>query len=362
MHLTLAVAAVLLPCAVGHGQMNFPPSRIQSSLNTGSTCTGDEPEKSPQSGVCLWFSNGCQPGCSECGGADCGQGPCCKTLMKPTLIDPQLRTYNNTAGFDWTAHNPWRSPGFAPIYSPCGLAGGGYTPYLPGGGIPPPGVKQGFDGRDLPELSGIKTVWPQGSAQDVAWSISANHGGGYSYRLCPKSANMTEECFQSHHLQFVGDQSWIQYGDDESNRTAIPATRVSVGTNPPGSQWTKNPIPACSGPAGGAQKAPGCDKPMFPAPLTDVIPPEPRFGVDSPGLYGACAGRCAAYGPYGNCTAEEEAYWTRRCKFNIIDKVLVPGNLPIGDYLLSFRWDCEQTLQIWSECSDVTITAQNVIV
>merc|ERR1719230_2352157 len=84
-------------------------------------------------------------------------------------------------------------------------------------------------------------------------TLHANHGGGYSYRLCPRSSELTEECFQRHHLQFVGDKSWLQWaGKDESNRTAINATRVSEGTNPPGSQWTKNPIPACAGDVGGS--------------------------------------------------------------------------------------------------------------
>ena len=26
-----------------------------------------------------------------------------------------------------------------------------------------------------------------------------------------------------------------------------------------------------------------------------------------------------------------------------------------GEYVLSFRWDCEQTPQIWNGCSDITI-------
>merc|ERR1712216_1067635 len=40
-------------------------------------------------------------------------------------------------------------------------------------------------------------------AQDVGWNIIANHGGGYAYRLCPKSSNLTEACFQRHHLEFA---------------------------------------------------------------------------------------------------------------------------------------------------------------
>ena len=36
-----------------------------------------------------------------------------------------------------------------------------------------------------------------------------------------------------------------------------------------------------------------------------------------------------------------------------MDKVEVPKDLETGDYVLSFRWDCEQTPQIWNTCADV---------
>lgn len=38
----------------------------------------------------------------------------------------------------------------------------------------------------------------------------------------------------------------------------------------------------------------------------------------------------------------------------IVDKVHVP-KVPPGDYAVSFRWDCEQTSQVWQSCGDVTI-------
>merc|ERR1711971_847393 len=47
--------------------------------------------------------------------------------------------------------------------------------------------------------------------------------------------------------------------------------------------------------------------------------------------------------------------------YEIIDKVKVPDLQP-GRYVLSFRWDCEQTPQIWSQCSDIEITASEMIV
>lgn len=43
--------------------------------------------------------------------------------------------------------------------------------------------------------------------------------------------------------------------------------------------------------------------------------------------------------------------------FQIVDKIKVP-QLPEGEYVVSFRWDCEQTPQVWSQCADVVITSQ----
>ena len=86
--------------------------------------------------------------------------------------------------------------------------------------------------------------------ETVGWGIVANHGGGYQYRLCSKKDQLTEECFQRTPLKFHGDDQWVQYGDD-GVKVVFKANRTSVGTWPPGSQWTKNPIPACDRPDGG---------------------------------------------------------------------------------------------------------------
>ena len=43
----------------------------------------------------------------------------------------------------------------------------------------------------------------------------------------------------------------------------------------------------------------------------------------------------------------------------IVDKVHVPKDLPPGDYVVQWRWDCEQTPQIWAGCGDVTVVAES---
>ena len=51
------------------------------------------------------------------------------------------------------------------------------------GGDPPPGYKQGADGRVLAELPGPKKIWKRGSHVNASWAVIANHGGGYQYLL-----------------------------------------------------------------------------------------------------------------------------------------------------------------------------------
>ena len=41
----------------------------------------------------------------------------------------------------------------------------------------------------------------------------------------------------------------------------------------------------------------------------------------------------------------------------ISDHVIIPETLPPGDYVLGWRWDAEETAQVWSNCADVIISA-----
>uniref|UniRef100_A0A6T8BFU4 Chitin-binding type-4 domain-containing protein n=1 Tax=Prymnesium polylepis TaxID=72548 RepID=A0A6T8BFU4_9EUKA len=44
-------------------------------------------------------------------------------------------------------------------------------------------------------------------------------------------------------------------------------------------------------------------------------------------------------------------------RFEMVDQLEVPADAPPGEYSLSWRWDCEQTPQVWNSCADITITA-----
>jgi len=256
---------------------------------------------------------------------------------EPTL-EPDMYTYEDYYWFFF--ENPWRAPGSAPVHSPCGVAGGnprGCPEGKPQGDAffdcEGGGYSYGPRAEDY-EFKDYKTTeWRAGTEVEAMWSQIANHGGGYSYRLCKlpeegKSA-LTEECFQKTPLAFAGDMQWVQYGNDVNNRTEFRANRTTHGTFPEGSQWTKNPIPACSGPDGGS------------AFNDDSCPQGTQFPPPAPGLFG--------YGQshVGNVYTFFD--------YSVVDKLEVPADLTPGEYVLSFRWDCEQTPQIWSTCASIQI-------
>jgi len=203
---------------------------------------------------------------------------------------------------------PWYAPGTAPIFSPCGTAGGnpggctqadqeefgdccGGANAVGNAGCGGWSMGQNAEEYDWP-LAPV-TDWEAGSVQEVAWFVSANHGGGYSFRLCkqPEEGNsaLTEECFQQTPLNFEGDKVWVTYpSEDKTERHQFKAVRISQGTFPEGSEWTEGPL------------------------------------LSSLGLG------------------------------HMIDNVRVP-DIERGNYVLSFRWDCMRSNQVWNMCANVNI-------
>merc|ERR1712216_100021 len=53
----------------------------------------------------------------------------------------------------------------------------------------------------------------------------------------------------------------------------------------------------------------------------------------------------------------KEKFEKETFSWGIVDKVRVP-TIPDGDYVISFRWDSEQTPQVWNTCGDVTIKTE----
>jgi hypothetical protein len=277
---------------------------------------------------CFWFSQGCTIGCKTCdGGASnpntkdrCGSG------MQATLNDPKLRTYNRAApagsDADIYKHNPWRAPGFAPIYDACGMASGG-PPWVPGGVggeakyFNTTWAKAGELGSKVlqPAPSGI--VWRAGGVATAKWSIRANHGGGYSYRLCARSETLDESCFQRTPLRFASRVHRLEFVDGAYED--VNATFVSEGTKPRGSMWAMNPLPYSN------KDSP----PEFEPPCEETVD---RLKSDT--------GRCSGRDPYNT---------------TISDQLEVPAGLRPGSYVLGIRWDCEKSAQVWSNCADIEV-------
>ena len=458
--------------------LNPPPrSAHGQTIATGnSLCNATEPySKASQPGyycgigcqgnACLYYQIGCfqsSPACSYTGKtlypvpADlvkAGNAPDWRPPA-PTLgggnqqHEHELRTYNidNQSHLgDWTKWNPWRSPGTAginnPEFQPCGVNSGS-KPSFPD--PPAAGQPQFANGTDLPS-TGPSTQWKKGSVVNAEWSIYANHGGGYSYRLCKKVPGqpLTEECYQQTPLDFADETTTITYYDGSRAPFEINATSTNVGTYPKGSMWRKNPIPMCGCDIGGyctpdqtefqkyAYQQHGMGKTLKPK----VVLSETIEAVLSGGGkhcnsvaknkcgtkigYNTClhCGADSAYdcevccpgltkvnkGGYTWCSTGKKPeptncdpktnptgcftipYNTTHGKsshcptslmfdqqwddgtgsggegkfmFSMTDKLKVPSDLVAGEYSLSWRWDCEQTPQVWNSCADVTITEQ----
>jgi len=215
--------------------------------------------------------------------------------------------------------HPWNAPGSAPVYgNGCGVNGGNPNGCTGGGEVLGQCCGKPFTG-DCGGYSGGKsalehyqdglfgepklTTWTRGEAAEVYWVSNAYHRGGYAYRLCrvPDGQywKVTEECFQQGHLNFSGTTSWIYWKPWVSKPKYfqwgwIPVDLITTktGTTPEGSEWAKINLPKEAG-------------------TGDV--------------------------------------WAFK------DLVEVPQGLTPGDYVLSFRWDCLTSPQIWSACANIKI-------
>jgi len=282
---------------------------------------------------CMWYTQGTKiPGNATIPLND----PARTFFHQPTAITDRpikLQPLN----WHWVSKNPWSAPGTSPVDSPCGLMGGKVeksTEAVKGlrkeGHFvwwdPKDGYGDNSIEREFPNA--VTTEWVEGSVVDAAWGISAQHGGGYSYRLCklpPEGrSGLTEECFQQHVLSFVGNTSWLQFGENVSHRRAIPALRVTNGTFPKGSMWSRNPIPSCAQHGGGDTCWHG---PMFPPPIEGI---------------------------YGFGDEHSDGF-----QFSIVDRLQIPSGLPQGDYVFSWRWDAEDGEQVWAQCANVRILPKN---
>eukprot|EP00036_Acanthoecidae_sp_10tr_P009679 CAMPEP_0182924574 /NCGR_PEP_ID=MMETSP0105_2-20130417/6679_1 /TAXON_ID=81532 ORGANISM="Acanthoeca-like sp., Strain 10tr" /NCGR_SAMPLE_ID=MMETSP0105_2 /ASSEMBLY_ACC=CAM_ASM_000205 /LENGTH=383 /DNA_ID=CAMNT_0025062369 /DNA_START=31 /DNA_END=1182 /DNA_ORIENTATION=+ len=379
-----SVVAAAVVSVWGHGAMVTPRSRNSVDFNVGvntqrcSNVTGDTCQNGQAS---FWYSQGCFIGCPTCDNmSGRRQVDLCGLGKKQTLTDPKYWSVNRDAvpgsPNDIYKHNPWRAPGSAPVMDACGLAGGSYsrqsgaeagdytkTQYAMHGDVGTQVLKP------LPNYE--PPTYTRGGTAEVTWSMRNNHGGGYQYRLCPlpegNFTELTEACFQQHPLDFVQDEQAIVFKNGTLLKlTAEQTTFVSEGTMPAGSTWSMIPMPpTLLGPC----CIPGTND-------TDATPFHCNPGETGvaacktgcepcPGTPGSDCSRCDQVGtvlpdrykpgipPFpAPCDGCEGVDWNG---LSVRDVVKIPSDLPAGKYILGFRYDCEATAQVWSNCADVTL-------
>ena len=122
-------------------------------------------------------------------------------------------------------------------------------------------------------------------------------------------------------LNFVNGSQTLRWDGVGGKELHIGGQYVTTGTLPRGSSWAKNPIPRGD---------------EFPTPCGE----DPKScGGDQHRTKCECSG---AWGPYN---------------LEIVDTVEIPVSLSPGEYVVGWRWDCEESAQVWSSCADVTIEA-----
>lgn len=172
--------------------------------------------------------------------------------------------------------------------------------------------------------------------------------GGYSYRLCPANETLTEACFQKIPLNFTGRPSFRWTNGSE---WFYNGTYVSEGTFPPHSMWARNPIPRINDSPGDSGSPTnvdnGCKEPAIGLRCRQFDPICPGESKSSPSWH-KIEPNSRASDVEGECSGD----WTGGI---LVDRVAVPAALPPGDYVLGWRWDCEETAQIWSSCADIHI-------
>merc|ERR1719320_2176334 len=155
----------------------------------------------------------------------------------------------------------------------------------------------GSSALDIDFPQAVTTEWELGSIQDVYWGTHGGHWGGYTYRLCKippgGKKEINETCFAQNVLEFSTPYTMMRhmlYTDEDWLK--VDQKDLTVGTYPAGSAWRH---------------------------VVKIV----KSGSDA-------------------------AQMLRK------DVVIVPNNLPEGDYVLSFRWDT-QAAQVWVSCSNIKL-------
>lgn len=370
----------------GHGSLVSPAARNafdrslpryaggkNSMCNCGNVTSGcDVGLREHMSGqACFWFSQGCFIGCATCDNRSIqpdGMDPrapennsCVRgsqpagSTSQPTLphrLWSMNRAAVESSNGDIFRYHPWRAPGSAPVTDACGMAGGTIPKYAGPGhtffsevDINGSTIKLGDLGTKVLRKGPAAAIWKAGTVVEAKWGLRFNHGGGYQYRLCPANEELNEDCFQRNPLDFDPSKQALEWKN--GTRMLVPDPQyVDEGIIPVGSTWARNPIPMITA-------HPDCGVYLGDPNQTDsngmlcrqFDPPCPQ----DDGWF-RTPGAAETMDTMGLCSGD----WVDGV---IVDGLMVPADLAPGDYVLGFRWDCEQTSQVWSSCADITVIA-----
>ena len=146
--------------------------------------------------------------------------------------------------------------------------------------------------------------------------------------------------FQRTPLRFVGTAALRWGGDPTSDLVYDPEAKgwqTEKGTTPRGSTWRKVPIPTVLWEREGPSFEPLCNESKA---CRDIASWQHAYDATA----GTC--KCSGHSNGGPLLPNVE----------MVDTVQLPSDLVPGAYVLQFRWDCEETDQIWTSCADVEIT------
>ena len=299
----------IIPLAAGHGGMMWPPSwwdskkvPLEEQASWHGDIRADPPVIDPSSGrpmrnIKQWLTDRVYLG---------GIGNEYENYGDMSLATSADCNGKNS-GFCWR-RAPWASPGHAlSLGGGCGVFGGNPDGCYKGNTlIPGPRGSQcpgdvfsfGSSALDLDFPNAAVTEWEVGSSQDVAWLSNGRHWGGYTYRLCKLppggKKDITEECFARNVLKFATNYTMMRHSYEPR-------------------KWWKVDLTG--------------DK----ADLTQ--------GTYPPG---------SAWRRVTQITGNGDAFLWK-------DTVVIPQDLPEGDYVLGFRWDTVNP-QVWVSCANVRLT------